>query len=585
MTYDQNPFVFEAADRLRDEQILAYYIDGHNYSRFLESARNVFLVGERGSGKTMALLYSSWKVQKLRAQQQESDSPLRSIGVYVPCKTPLAHKAEYELLDGWQALTVSEHFLVLLITYAVVDTLGSIPELRETPNIGDIRDEVGFILGEELPIRETIFDSIKQFVRCELVQTQRSLNSEDPEAFYSNSYTFYSSFMPLLYTICDHFLALQQSHFRLMIDDAHNLNTLQLKSLNSWIVNRDYSRFSFKVAVANVGQTTKLTKTGGSIIEGHDYITLDLESPLHNRRMRYYEFARTLVKRRLENVSIDVDPEEFFPMNVAMQDALDKPSQSALQEALAKYGDADEAATEVREHVYRHTRARYFQERASQSNPPPYSGFEMLVFLSTGIVGNLLESCFRMFARAVSEPGVSFQSTLSPRTEPITEIPAGIQTEQILKISDRKWQWAADEIARDIDGCGSEDGRRAYRLLDALARHFLERLAKHKSEPCALSFTVSAQCSDSGLSAGIQHVLQILRTAQLLYVRSGASKEAAQRGDCYVPNGILWPSRGLDPQGQHTCISLTESALWEAAQTGTVPFEQGQDERHGDLWS
>lgn len=582
MTFDQNPFAFEAANNLRDEQILAYYIDDHNYSRFLGSGRNVFLVGERGSGKTMALLYNSWKVQRLRAEQEGVGLPLDSIGVYVPCNTPLTHKAEHELLDDRLASTVSEHFLVLSITYAFVDTLASIQELHQASSGDDLREEIGLILGEELPKGRTIFDSIKQFIRLESLRTQRSLNSERPDAFYPNSYTFSSSFVPLLYTLSEHVEDLKRSHFRLMLDDAHSLNTFQIKSLNSWIAYRDHSRFSFKVAVAKVGKNAKVTATGGSLIEGHDYITVDLEAPLHNRRTPFYDFARTLVQRRLKNVSIDVDPEDFFPMSDAMRLDLDAVKRTVRREALAKYGSSPEAMKQVTDHVYKYTRARYFQQRASNSNLPPYSGFEMLVFLSTGVVRNLLEPCFWMFDRAVSQRGVSFQSTDITQ---IAKIPSIIQTEEILKISERKWKWAEGEIAHDIDGCGSEDGQRAYRLLDALAMHFRDRLATHQSEPSALSFTISAQRSDPSLSGGIHHLLEILRTAQLLYVRSGAAKEGGRREEYYVPNRILWPIRGLDPQGQHARVSLTESALWTAAQTGKIPFKKVQDERQRELWA
>ncbi len=579
MTYDRNPFEFEAANNLPDSQILAYYIDDHNYSRFLESGRNVFLVGQRGSGKTMALLYNSWKIQRLRAEQQGAELPLRSIGIYVPCNTPLTHKAEYELLEDRLGSVVSEHFLALSITSAFVDTLGSIQELHQPSDPDYVHEEIGFILGESLPNGTTIFDSLKQFIRRELLRTQRSLNAERPDAFYPNTYTFNSLFVPILYTLSEHIEALQNSHFRLMMDDAHILNKFQIKSLNSWISYRDHSRFSFKVAVAKVGKMTKLTATGGSIFEGHDYITVDLEAPLHNRHTRFYDFAHSLVQRRLKNVSIDVDPEDFFPMSVDMRNDLDEVKSVVRREALAKYGGSDKAKKQVTDHVYKYTRARYFRQRDPKSNLPPYSGFELLVFLSTGVVRNLLEPCFWMFDRVVSQRGTSLQSTH------IAEIPSKIQTDVILEISDRQWKRVKDLLAHDIDGCGSEDSLHAYQLLDALAKLFRDRLAKHKSEPCALSFTISAQHSDSMASDRIHHLLEILRTAQLLYVRSGAGKEVGQREDYYVPNRILWPIRGLDPQGQHARVSIPESALWEAAQTGAIPFEKARDERQGDLWS
>ena len=282
MTLDQNPLVFESANNLSDEVILDHYIDDHNYSRFLQSSRNIFLVGERGSGKTMALLFNSWKVQNLRAEKKGEASPLDSIGVYVPCNTPLTHKTEYQLLDKRLASAISEHFFVLYITHAFVDTLRTIEEVCECSGGEDIRDEVSFILGDELPTGRTVFDSVKKFIRRELLETQRALNSGEPEAFYQNTYTLSSSFVPFLDTFCGHIATLKKSHFRLMIDDAHSLNEYQIKSLNSWIAYRDHSRFSFKVAVAQIGHNTKITTTGGSLIDGHDYTAVHLEAHFQN---------------------------------------------------------------------------------------------------------------------------------------------------------------------------------------------------------------------------------------------------------------------------------------------------------------
>ena len=57
-----NPFEYEAANNLSEEDIINYYIEDYNYSRFIRSTKNIFLIGERGSGKTMTLLYNSFKI-------------------------------------------------------------------------------------------------------------------------------------------------------------------------------------------------------------------------------------------------------------------------------------------------------------------------------------------------------------------------------------------------------------------------------------------------------------------------------------------------------------------------------------------
>ena len=37
-----NPFEFEAANNLKDEDIIKFYIEDHNYTRFIRSTKNIF---------------------------------------------------------------------------------------------------------------------------------------------------------------------------------------------------------------------------------------------------------------------------------------------------------------------------------------------------------------------------------------------------------------------------------------------------------------------------------------------------------------------------------------------------------------
>ena len=69
-----NPFVFGAANDFSPDEVLEYYIEDFNYSRFLNSTRNVFILGERGSGKTMTLLY-----HKLATQQRKGGTGGRAV--------------------------------------------------------------------------------------------------------------------------------------------------------------------------------------------------------------------------------------------------------------------------------------------------------------------------------------------------------------------------------------------------------------------------------------------------------------------------------------------------------------------------
>lgn len=575
---NNNPFEYEAANNLTDEMIADYYIDDFNYSRFIQSKRNVFLVGERGCGKTMALLFNRWRLQKLRAEREGKEPSLSAIGVYIPCNTPLTHKAEYQLLNDFQGSVLSEHFLVLSITYGLAETLAEIPDVLEGADESQLRSEANFVMGGELPENVSFFEAVKQFIQRELLTTQRVINRGNRETFYENTFSFSSVFVPILNMCSNKIPRLKDSHFLLLLDDAHALNKHQVRALNSWIAYRDHSLFSFKVAAAKVGTQTKITSSGGSILAGHDYTLVDLEEPLHNKNTNFYKLACRLIERRLEKASISATPKEFFPVSATMERDVKKAEKVVREEAVHKFGE--EKRKSINDYVYKYKRAHYFKNRPSKANRPPYSGFETLVFISTGVIRNLLEPCFWMFDSVISKMK---ETEGEGGLEKISNIPSEIQTKIILERSERTWEWVKDRIAQDIEDCSMEDGLRIFNLLDALAVHFRDRLLHHPSEPCALSFTISRR--DQDIMVNLNRLIEILRKAQLLYIRSGSAKDEGRRETHYMPNKILWPIRGLDPHGQHARVSIPAADLWKAAESGRLDIGlDHQDGKQMELW-
>lgn len=582
MNLENNPFEYEAANNLTDELIADYYIDDFNYSRFIQSKRNVFLIGERGSGKTMALLFNSWRLQKLIAERKGEEPSLSTIGVYIPCNTPLTHKTEYELLDDFRGDVLSEHFLVLSMTYGLAETLLEIPDVLEGADASLLRSEANYALGADLPDEVNFFEAVKQFLQRELLATQRKISSRNREAFYENTFSFASVFVPILNMCASKIPRIEGSHFLLLLDDAHALNKYQVQAMNSWIAYRDHSLFSFKVAEAKVGSQSRITSSGGSILEGHDYTQIDMEAPLQNKNTDFYQLAERIVKQRLENISISTTPKEFFPLNDSMKRDLEISEDAVREEAIRKFESTDVNSKAVTDYVYKYKRAHYFKSRSPKANRPPYSGFETLVFLSTGVVRNLLEPCFWMFDSLVSE--LSEKKMYSPPVT-ITSIPAEIQTKVILERSRRAWEWLRDSIAQDIEDCATEDGQRAFNLLDALAVLFRNRLRHHQSEPCALSFTISGRNQDT--MDRLNHLIEILRKAQLLYKRTGPAKDKGKKEPYFVPNKILWPDRGLDPHGQHARVSIPADVLWNAAETGKIDLKDTDHkaEKQMEFWN
>lgn len=551
-----NPFQFGAANDLTPDELLDYYIEDFNYSRFIRSKRNVFVLGERGSGKTMTLLYNGLTAQRRKSELADISTDLDWIGVYVPCNTPLIHRTEHELLKRFKAAVLSEHFLVLALVHHVALTLDQNADLVGAEGTAELATELGDALGRDLPKGKTLFQRLLTFTALETNQTQQRLNRADSDSFYAQALSFPSLVVPLLQTL-RRIPALANSHYLLMIDDAHDLNVHQLRCLNSWIAYRDHSLFSFKVATAKWSPLSRVTASGGSILEGHDYTVVDMEKPLQHDKSDFARLATRIVSRRLSRIGIDATPQEFFPPHPSVEKELAKARAVARRHARKKYPDGDRK--KISDYVYKYHRSIYFRDRSPKANLPVYAGFGMITYLSSGVIRNLLEPCFWMYDKAVS-----LERESECVNENLSNIKPTIQNEIIIEQSDKMWARLDEGLDKIVAGCNREEALQLRRLFEGLAELFRHRLLRHRSEPRAISFSVSGSRDGPDFIA-LERLLVVARKATFLYSRPGVAKESGAREPYHVPNRMLWPTRGLDPQGQHARVSLRATTLMALA--------------------
>ncbi|MFB9862263.1 ORC-CDC6 family AAA ATPase [Rufibacter immobilis] len=564
MKKNKNPFEYEGSNNLSEDEILEFYIEDYNYSRFIQSTRNIFLIGERGTGKTMALLYNSFKIQYKLAKKQNTPVPYDKIGIHIPCNTPLFHKKEHLLIDNiLRASIVSEHFLVLSLISHITLTLTEVEEIEDAfkPFNKELKEEFEYVLGLELHKQSSFLSSIYKFVRKEIIEAQRIINSPNSNSFYENAFSFSSLALPFINSI-KRVPILKDSHFMLMIDDAHDLNKLQIQTLNSWIAYRDHSDFSFKVATTKSNHSY-VTSNGGSILEGHDFTSIEMGKLLFNKDSDFAKMAKKIIQKRLNTLGNDLKVDDFFPINPSFEDDLEECKQKIEIEAKEKFKDGTKK--QIADHIYKYARAEYFRSRSSKANRPPYSGFDTIVDISTGVVRNLLDPCFWMYDSVLS----------ISNNEKIKQIPPTIQSSIIISRSEAKWD-VLQNLHKVVDGCSEEDGQKVFRLFDNLMVLFRERLLKHKSEPRAIMFSISQKRED--LMERLQPLLEIAMKSQLLYTRLGNSKDDGKQEIYYVPNRILIPARGLDPHGQHARVYLKASDILAAAENNKpFPFADSEN--------
>jgi len=562
----KNPFEYEGANNLADDDILEFYIEDFNFSRTIHTKRNIFLIGERGSGKTMTLLYNSFKIQYKKYKNEGQPPIFEKIGVYMPCNTPLFHKKEYEFLgtEPFKASIIGEHYLAMSLIFHICETLEVIDELKqEVDKIKlDLITDLEYYLDITLKKDTGFFNAIKMFISKESVSTQRKINSYDSDGFYEGAFTFSSIVIPF-FEIIKKIPSLENTHFLLMIDDAHDLNRYQIRTINSWIAYRDHSVFSFKVATAKVNRPELITATGGTILEGHDFITIDMEKPFQNEFSDFYKLAKRIVERRLNNIQIDLSAEEYFPISIDFEKDMEKSEQQAIEVAKTKYPAG--TSKQINDFVYKYKRAYYFRNRSPRANMPPYSGFQTIVDISTGVIRNLLDPCYYMYESELDRNS----------TGEIAAIPSTIQTRIIIDRSKNMWRRLEIGLHKEVEGCSTKQSKEISNLFNQLMILFEKRLQKHNSEPRASSFTISQKNTNNTEYEYVIELLKIAQKAQLIYTRLSNSKDDGKQEIYYVPNRMLLPSRGLDPHGQFARVSIKALELYQSATKNTqLPFKE-----------
>ncbi len=551
----KNPFEYEAASNLSVDRIIDFYIEDFNYSRFLQSTKNIFLFGERGSGKTMTLLYNSFKVQRKKMEKEGKPYDYSYIGVHIPCNTPLFQKREYLLLnDDNKRFILCEHYFALYILYSISLAFEDIDIFTSKKNISELLKIAKYTLGIKINSKSTnFFTSIKNFAYRQIISTQTvSQTLENIPMRFS----FASIVIPFI-DMLQQLQPLKNSHILLMFDDVQDMNKYQIKMLNSWIAFRDHTSYSFKVATTKVNKPISITATGGTILEGHDYISIDMEKTFQNKQSDFYSMAKRIIEKRLKNIGINKTAEEFFPENRDFKSDIENAKNKVTKDAKVKYPNGPQKS--ISDYIYKYTRAEYFRCRAKNANLPPYSGFQTIVDLSTGVIRNLLDPCYWMFDSQLSINTTGNISEISPKT----------QNEIIRTRSNKLWEIVHSGLDTQIEGCNSIQAKQIFQLLDNLMVLFKKRLLAPISEPRAIVFSITN--FNTTQYNELLETLRIAQKAQLIYIRLGSSKELGKQDVYYIPNRMLFPARGLDPHGQYARVSLKAEDLWKAAKDN-IPF-------------
>lgn len=545
----KNPFVFDRPNNISIEDFIQFYIKENIYTRFLESTRNIVLIGVRGSGKTSTLRYYSFPVQFVNPEVKDKYGV---IGILIPSKHPLFGKREYLLYENNNKQSVVvEHFLCINIISCICDSFLYDDCLDLSPEIEqNILKNLSFVLEAEFPKNMSLFDSIKLFVNKESNSSQRKLNNDDFESFIDFAFSFNNTIIPFLEQLTT-IPCLNKSHFSLFFDDVQDLGTIHQKIINSWMSYRDNKLFSFKVATADI-KPSYVTSSGGVILEGHDFVKIDLTKRLFNKASEFSQFAKDVVIKRLNLAKINVTLDAFLPESESFKLGLEEGRLKARK--LAKIKFPENKGTQINDYIAKYGRAIYFRDRHSKSNLPNYSGFESVVDISTGVIRNLLTPIYFMYEKQLSNQG----------TGKIFEIPSSIQRDIIIRRSEDFWE-KINNIDSEIENCTEELATQINNFFNQLIIYLKKRLKNEEiSEPRALNFIVS-QITSEAEQTKIDEIINASLRSTLLYKRMVNHKATGIKLPLYVPNRVMLPAHGLDAHGQYSHFPIKAKYFLDAA--------------------
>lgn len=546
----KNPFVFDRPNTIEVEEFIKYYIKDNTYTRFLESTRNIVLIGVRGSGKTSTLRYYSLPVSFHNSNIQDK---FKLVGVHIPCKQPLLGKREYLLYDDPNKQNiVVEHFLCINILSEICNTFIELNDKIFIPNEvrDDILDNLEYIFDTEFKSASSLFASIKLFLNKEANSSQRKLNNENFDSFIDFAFTFNNTIIPLLEQL-KKIKELSNSHFSLFFDDIQDLGDIHQRIINSWIAFRDNKLFSFKIATAAT-KPMYTTSTGGLILEGHDFVRIDLTKGLFNKNSEFSQFAKDVIQKRLDIANIETTVEEFLPISKTFKSELEKGKQKARTLAEQKYPNP--IGTQINDYVAKYARAISFRERNAKANIPNYSGFEILVDISTGVIRNLLNPLYFMYEKEMSQ---------NNQCKKILSIHASTQKDIIKIKSDEFWEKIRN-IDSELNNCSKDLAKKINNFYNQLVDYLKRRLKNEDiSEPRALNFIISE--IEPEIEDQINEIIDASLKSTLLYERTISHKATGKKIPLYVPNRMMLPSHGLDPHGQYSHFPIKGKDLLAAA--------------------
>lgn len=539
-----NPFSATYAEDISLQKIRDIYVDDFVDIRSVMNHSHHFIWGSRGSGKSMLMKYIEARCQTNTIDelknQDFTDCPVVPISIrfgYCEFRSP-----DFEAIEVNYAATLTEHKLIMSIARQVINKIkcfGDIDKsklirysksvLRECFGPG-VRSAVdianSFFSVEEAPLDwiDYIFKTELDFVRDYIKNKPKNLSPE-----YLECVTGYEECLIPFLRLTKELFEIDELVFYILIDDAGRTHEFQQEVINSWLARRDHDIVSIKLTAVRAEYTTFDSRGGYPIQPIHDYIETYLDVVYCNKD-DYKEKLKDVVIKRFKACGLQIENvESFYPMDKSIKDIIEVERDKLRKE----YNERNSTSKEkFSDYCSRRLMPRVFQAISEKKKTPIYSGFEMVVAVSSGIIRNFLAVSARMY------------NATTPDTDGVVR---EIKPEDQHRILSNYSKEFYESIRKSPVGKPEESDLMAdlENLIKAIGKLCRERLLrKDITEGRIFSFTIT---QSEKLSKREKRVLQLAEQKSYLQKSFYTGKDSKSILEWYLLSRSLAPFFRLDP--------------------------------------
>ena len=544
-----NPFSVFTPEGLSAERVVAIFSTEMPGLGNIENAGHAFVIGTRGSGKSILFRYLEPDCQRLVTNKSLVELPYLSL--YVSFRETQAQISELARFDDKHGeVFFNEHLLVLAIGAQVILRLLNNNPMEHTTLPSDAiqhyNELSGLLSSEQLSVSVTVEEALRiiaAYLQASYRQAIQYIKKHgfmsEPLVYNGDLFGFDDLLLPIIDFIRAAFQIDKKKPILLLLDDADSLTETQTRIINSWVARRLSTRCSLKIATQITAYKTMVTVYNSRIESPHDYQEINLSDATSKASENAYRSRIAgIVHRRLNTVDIIKSADKYFPEDHRQKIAIEREERRLMTEWQAGQGRGYRA----RDDAYRYARPNYITnlggDRKSRSTYS-YSGFDQLVHISSGVTRFFLEAAADMYSKSVS---------LAPAgNKSIDQIAPNVQNEVVREHANRQMIVDLKDLARDVERLKGDPQQAVQlsNLIKGLGSFFESTLIdRSASERKLFSFALTEEPTRE-----IEEVLRLGVRYGYLFQGVIGRKEGAGRAALYILSRRLAPLFNLDPMG------------------------------------